>query len=75
MTRRKRVYGRARHTVPVQVYVSESEHAELQALSERRGVTIATIVRAWIKRATAAERGRSRAPAAEDPRQLRIEAS
>jgi hypothetical protein len=60
--------------VPVQVYLSEAEHAELRRLATEAEVPVATIVRGWIKRATmlarARERARNRQPPPPDPRQL-----
>lgn len=64
---------RRTRTRPVQLYLSESEYADLQWLTERRGCSAAELVRSWIVRAGAACAGHDGARSAEaDPRQLTI---
>jgi hypothetical protein len=65
---------RRKRGLPIQVYVSPDERADLRAIARTRGVTVSTLVRDWIRRSAAAAHGalreRERCPA--DPRQLRI---
>ena len=58
--------------VPVQVYMSEHERAELRMLETERGVTASDLVRTWIKRAIAASRANDVRVLRHDPRQLRL---
>jgi hypothetical protein len=72
MTKRKAAPKHKRKRgLPIQVYVSPEERADLRATARKRGVTVSTLVRNWIRRAAAAERGALRdSAAAVDPRQL-----
>lgn len=79
MTKRKpRPKRKRKRGMPIQVYVSPEERADLRATARKRGVTVSTLVRNWIRRAAAAEwRGALRDSAAaqrnvDDPRQLSI---
>lgn len=76
--KRKPTPKRRKRGLPIQVYVSPEERADLRATARKRGVTVSTLVRNWIRRAAAAEwRGALRDSAAaqrnvDDPRQLTI---
>jgi predicted RNA-binding Zn-ribbon protein involved in translation (DUF1610 family) len=58
--------------VPVQVYLSAAECADIQKLARKRGVSVSTLVRSWVRRATAATRGPKAVAAQLDPRQLQL---
>jgi hypothetical protein len=63
----KRVRG-----VTIQVYVSREERAQLRIMKRKRGVSLSTLVRDWIRRSAAASIASEPKPAVVDPRQLRI---
>lgn len=71
MTKRKKAPKRKRG-VPLQVYVSPDERADIRAIATKRGVSLSMLVRDWIRRSAAAAVARDPKPAAIDPRQLRI---
>lgn len=67
--------GVRKRGVPVQVYFSEREHAELTRIASKRDQSVSALIRAWIRRATAATRAHAaakRGNAASDPRQLTL---
>jgi len=66
----KQVKPRRARTVPIQVYVSEVERANLQALVSQRDVSVSELVRVWIRRALAASVATKRAAVPPDPRQV-----
>jgi hypothetical protein len=76
MTKRKPQTTKRKRGLPIQVYVSPEERADLRATARKRGVTVSTLVRNWIRRAAAAEWRVAAAAAAaardDDPRQLSI---
>jgi hypothetical protein len=57
--------------IPIQVYVSELEHAQLRKLITKRRSSVSALVRAWIRRAIAASAGANVA-APRDPRQAEL---
>lgn len=63
---------RRARAVPIQVYVSDAEHAALRRIAKRRDASVAELVRGWIRRAAAAAQAREPRPAPEDPRQLKL---
>lgn len=52
--------------IPIQVYVSEHEHAALKQLVQARDVSVSQLVRVWIRRAIAQA---PKTPPPPDPRQ------
>lgn len=64
--------------VPIQVYVSPDERADIRAIARKRGVSLSTLVRNWIRRSAAADvrdgigRPAAREAFVVDPRQLSI---
>lgn len=69
---RRRRPGKRKRGIPIQVYVSAAEHRELAALAAKRAITVSSLVRRWIRKATAAANARGPKPVYEDPRQLRL---
>ncbi|HKW09203.1 MAG TPA: hypothetical protein VJO33_02420 [Gemmatimonadaceae bacterium] len=60
--------------VPVQVYFTARERLELGRIARKRSLSVAALVRGWIRRAAAAERARAPKPVRVDPRQTTIAA-
>ena len=60
--------------VPIQVYVSKTEHAQLTAIAKRQCCTVSEVVRAWIEQSSTVALAFAVAAAekAIDPRQLKI---
>lgn len=57
----------------VQFYLSDDEHASLIALTERKGCTVAELVRHWIRKSTGAYNGIDGTQEQDDPRQTTLE--
>jgi transposase-like protein len=76
MTKRKpakrKTTPKRKRGVAIQVYVSREERADIRMIARRRGVTLSTLVRDWIRRSAAAAVAREPKPVAVDPRQLAI---
>jgi hypothetical protein len=61
--------------VAIQVYVSREERGDIRQIARKRGVTLSTLVRDWIRRsaaAVAAAAEREPKPPAADPRQISL---
>jgi hypothetical protein len=63
---------RRKRGLPIQVYVSPDERADIRASARKRGVTVSTLVRNWIAAEWRGALRDSAAAAREDPRQLTI---
>jgi hypothetical protein len=74
MTKRKPTKRTRKRGVPIQVYVSNAECAAMRSIARKRGVSLSTLVRGWIRRSAAAAgdtpASRARAVVTVDPRQL-----
>ena len=68
--KRKPTPKRRKRGLPIQVYVSPEERADLRAIARTRGVTVSKLVRDWIRRSAAAALGAVRKGCPEDPRQM-----
>jgi hypothetical protein len=58
--------------VPVQIYLSKSEQTDLKAIARKRELTIADVVRQWIRKARPKRKRAAGARPAPDPRQSEL---
>lgn len=58
---------------PVQIYLSDVEAAQLEAIAERRGTSKSAVIRRWVTRAATKNKEAIGGVVVVDPRQMKIE--